>query len=145
LGASAALDQVANYIGKEVADRLAALLRHAFGHDQAMALLWIALKTKQADGLTCSEAQGFAQIMHRFRLLEMVPKNALERVMVSRARSLASLFRRAESAQMAIADPSFRQMLGEGSLGEPLLARDGRRAYVEHKRNAGHAERGDEA
>jgi hypothetical protein len=35
-------------------------------------------------------------------------------------------------------------MLGEGRFGESLLARDGRRADVEHKRNAGLAQRRDE-
>lgn len=49
------LNQVPSNIGEEVADGLAALLRHSLGDDQPMALLRVALETKQADGLSRSE------------------------------------------------------------------------------------------
>jgi hypothetical protein len=51
LGAGWSLNQVSSYIREEMADGLPALLRHAFGDDQPMALLRVALETKQADRL----------------------------------------------------------------------------------------------
>ena len=54
LGAGSSLNQVSNFIREEMPDGLTAFFSHALGHDQAMALLWIALETKQADGLSRS-------------------------------------------------------------------------------------------
>jgi hypothetical protein len=45
------LNQAPGNIGEEVTDASAALFRHALGDDQAMALLRVALETKQADRL----------------------------------------------------------------------------------------------
>jgi hypothetical protein len=56
LGAGSSLNQVSSYIREEMADGLPALLRHAFGDDQPMALLRVALETKQADRLNSSGA-----------------------------------------------------------------------------------------
>jgi hypothetical protein len=56
LGADPSLNQVSTCIRKKMPDGLAALLRYALGDDQAMALLGIALKTKQTDRLSRSEA-----------------------------------------------------------------------------------------
>jgi hypothetical protein len=50
LGLGSPLNQVSSNIGEEVADGLAALLGHALGDDQAVALLRVALETKQAIG-----------------------------------------------------------------------------------------------
>src|SRR4029450_1607363 len=97
-----------------------------------------------ADAPTRSEASGFTQVEQRLRLLQLVPKNALEGFMVARPCSLAPLFRRAECAEMPIADPCLRQMLGEGVLGEAFLAGGGHCTDVEHKSNPGLAERADE-
>ena len=80
------LNQVPSNIGEEVADRTAALFRHALGDDQAVALLWVAFETKQADRLRSRKAQGFGQVEQRLRLFQMMAENALERVMVARAR-----------------------------------------------------------
>ncbi|GEM_PF-7053699 len=54
LGAGSSLNQVSSYIREEMPDGLIAFLSHALGYDQAMALLWIALETKQADRLSRS-------------------------------------------------------------------------------------------
>jgi len=62
----------------------------------------------------------------------VVTENALEALVIARARSLASLLWRAESAEMPIAGSRLREMLGEGVFGEALLARDWRCADVEH-------------
>ena len=56
LGAGSSLNQDSGYIREEMADRQPALLRHAFGDDQPMALLGVAFETKQADRLNSNEA-----------------------------------------------------------------------------------------
>jgi len=55
LDAGSSLNQVSSYIREEMPNGLTAFFSYALGYDQAMALLWIALETKQADGLSRSQ------------------------------------------------------------------------------------------
>src|SRR4029078_5489339 len=91
------------------------------------------------------ERDRLAEVEQGLWLLHMLQEDALETFDVSGARRLATALRRAESAQVPIADPGVSEMRCELVLGGDLLARDRCCADVEDQLDAGVFERADEA
>jgi hypothetical protein len=128
-----------------VAKLLLSLPHHAVAHDQAVAVLRVALEAEQADRLSFGERDRLAEVEQGFGLLHMLQENALEAFDVSGARRVTTTLRCAEPAQVPIADRGVSEMRRELVLGEALLARDRCRADVEDQLDAGVFERADEA
>jgi hypothetical protein len=103
------------------------------------------LETEQADRLSLRKRDGLAEIEESLGLLHMSEEDPLEAFDVTGARRLAAALRRAEPAQMAVADSGLGKMGRELVLRKPLLARDGCGANVEDERNASLFERAEKS
>ena len=68
---------------EEMLDLLPGLGRHAVDDDQAVAMLGVALQAQEADGLLLRETLGFPKVEQCFRLIEMSPEDALERLEIA--------------------------------------------------------------
>ena len=98
---------------------------HAVPHDQAVAVLGVALKTQEANRLSFRERDRLAEIEQSFRLVHMGEEDALEAFDASGARRLAPALWGAEPAQMPIADARLGEMAASWFLEKPFLRETG--------------------